>query len=176
LCIYNIPLYNPLMPILDSHSLEIISRSAEQTRRVGMRLGALLKPGDLVALVGDLGSGKTTLVQGIAAGWGTLDPVSSPTFVLVNVYRHSDGSRLFHLDTYRLNGSAEAVDLDLDTMLDQGPMVVEWAERVKEVLPEEGLWVHLNYIDEAQRDLIFSGRGDYYADLLGRFRKLVYGG
>jgi tRNA threonylcarbamoyladenosine biosynthesis protein TsaE len=71
------------MPILDSHSLEIISRSAEQTRRVGMRLGALLKPGDLVGLVGDLGSGKTTLVQGIAAGWGTFDQVSSPSMSTV---------------------------------------------------------------------------------------------
>jgi tRNA threonylcarbamoyladenosine biosynthesis protein TsaE len=156
------------MPILDSHSLEIISRSSEQTRRVGMRLGALLKPGDLVALVGNLGSGKTTLVQGIAAGWGSLDPVSSPTFVIVNVYRHSDGVRLFHLDAYRLNGSDEALDLDLDSMLDQGPMIVEWAERVKSV--------QLNYIDEVQRDLIFSGRGQYYEDLLSRFRKLIYGG
>lgn len=164
------------MPILDSHSLEIISRSTEQTRRVGMRLGALLQPGDLVALVGDLGSGKTTLVQGIAAGWGSLDPVSSPTFVLVNVYRHSDGLRLFHVDAYRLNGSVEALDLDLDIMLEQGPMVVEWAERVQEVLPESGLWVHLNYVDEVQRDLIFSGRGQYYEELLSRFRKLVYGG
>jgi len=164
------------MPILDPHSLEIISRSTEQTRRVGMRLGALLQPGDLVALVGDLGSGKTTLVQGIAAGWGSLDPVSSPTFVLVNVYRHTDGLRLFHLDAYRLNGSHEALDLDLDAMLDQGPMIVEWAERVQAVLPEQGLWVHLNYIDEVQRDLIFSGRGQYYQGLLTRFRKLVYGG
>ncbi len=164
------------MPILDSHSLEIISRSIEQTRRVGMRLGALLKPGDLVALVGDLGSGKTTLVQGIAAGWGTLDPVSSPTFVLVNVYRHTDGVRLFHLDAYRLNGPAEALDLDLESMLDQGPLVVEWAERVQTVLPEQGLWVHLNYIDETQRDLMFSSRGKYYDDLLSGFRKLVYGG
>ncbi|OGO27255.1 MAG: tRNA (adenosine(37)-N6)-threonylcarbamoyltransferase complex ATPase subunit type 1 TsaE [Chloroflexi bacterium RBG_16_54_11] len=164
------------MPILDSHSLEIISRSAEQTRRVGMRLGALLKPGDLVALVGDLGSGKTTLVQGIAAGWGSLDPVSSPTFVIVNVYRHSDGLRLFHLDAYRLDGPKEALDLDLDIMLDQGPMVVEWAERVQPVLPEEGLWVHLNYIDDVQRDLIFSARGQNYEALLARFRKLIYGG
>src|SRR5512135_196236 len=164
------------MPILDSHSLEIISRSAEQTRRVGMRLGGLLKPGDLVALVGDLGSGKTTLVQGIAAGWGTFDQVSSPTFVLVNVYRHTDGVRLFHLDAYRLSCSAEAIELDLDAMLDQGPMVVEWAERVQEVLPEEGLWVHLNYIDDVQRDLIFSGRGAYYEALLSRFRKFIYGG
>src|SRR5512136_1064935 len=161
------------MPILDSHSLEIISRSAEQTRRVGMRLGALLQPADLVALVGDLGSGKTTLVQGIAAGWGSLDPVSSPTFVIVNVYRHSNGERLFHLDAYRLNGSTEALDLDLDNMLDQGPMVVEWAERVQAALPEQGLWVHMSYIDEVQRDLMFSGRGLYYEELLSRFRKLV---
>jgi tRNA threonylcarbamoyladenosine biosynthesis protein TsaE len=164
------------MPILDSHSLEIISRSTDQTRRVGMRLGTLLKAGDLVALVGDLGSGKTTLVQGIAAGWGTLDPVSSPTFVLVNVYRHSDGLRLFHMDAYRLNSPIEALDLDLENMLDQGPMIVEWAERVQAVLPEEGLWVHLTYIDDVQRDLIFSGHGLYYEELLARFRKLVYGG
>jgi tRNA threonylcarbamoyladenosine biosynthesis protein TsaE len=164
------------MPILNPHSLEIISRSAEQTRRVGMRLGALLHPGDLVALVGDLGSGKTTLVQGIAAGWGSLDPVSSPTFVIVNVYRHSDGMRLFHLDAYRLDGPGEAIDLDLEIMLDQGPMIVEWAERVQSVLPEHGLWVHLNYIDDVQRDLIFSARGHYYEDMLSRFRKLIYGG
>ncbi|OGN88954.1 MAG: tRNA (adenosine(37)-N6)-threonylcarbamoyltransferase complex ATPase subunit type 1 TsaE [Chloroflexi bacterium RBG_13_48_10] len=164
------------MPILDPHSLEIISRSAEQTRRVGMRLGALLQPGDLVALVGDLGSGKTTLVQGIVAGWGSHDLVSSPTFVIVNVYRHTGGLRLFHLDAYRLNGSTEALDLDLDDMLDQGPIIVEWAERVQSALPDQGLWVHLNYIDDVQRDLIFSGRGLYYEELLSRFRKLVYGG
>jgi tRNA threonylcarbamoyladenosine biosynthesis protein TsaE len=141
-----------------------------------MRLGALLQPGDLVALVGDLGSGKTTLVQGIASGWGSLDPVSSPTFVIVNVYRHSNGLRLFHLDAYRLKGSTEALDLDLDIMLDQGPMIVEWAERVQSALPEQGLWVHMSYIDEVQRDLMFSGRGQYYEELLSRFRKLVYGG
>jgi tRNA threonylcarbamoyladenosine biosynthesis protein TsaE len=164
------------MPILDPHSLEIISRSTEQTRRVGMRLGALLKSADLVALVGDLGSGKTTLVQGIAAGWGSLDPVSSPTFVIVNVYRHTGGLRLFHLDAYRLNDASEAQDLDLESMLDQGPMIVEWAERVQSVLPDQGLWVHLKYIDDVQRDLMFSGRGQYYQDLLSRFRKIIYGG
>src|SRR5690606_20946296 len=91
--------YNPnRMPILMSQSMEFISRSAEQTRRAGMRLGGLLQPGDVIGLVGDLGSGKTTLVQGIAAGWGSLDQVSSPTFVLVNVYRRPDQGKLYHLD------------------------------------------------------------------------------
>ncbi|HSQ16302.1 MAG TPA: tRNA (adenosine(37)-N6)-threonylcarbamoyltransferase complex ATPase subunit type 1 TsaE [Anaerolineales bacterium] len=164
------------MPILDFHSLEIISRSAEQTRRVGMRLGTLLQAGDLIGLVGDLGSGKTTLVQGVAAGWGSLDPVSSPTFVLVNVYRRLDGMRLFHLDAYRLSGAAEAIDLDLDAMLDQGPMLVEWAERVQEALPAGGLWVQLTYVDENQRDMIIKARGEHYISMLANFRKLVYGG
>src|SRR5512139_2671207 len=98
------------MPVLDRQSLEFISRSAEQTRRAGMRLGALLRTGDLVCLVGDLGTGKTTLMQGVSAGWGSLDAASSPTFVLVNVYRRPDGKRLYHLDAYRLSGAGEAED------------------------------------------------------------------
>lgn len=86
------------MPILDPNSLEFFSRSAEQTRRVGMRLGALLQKGDVIALVGDLGAGKTTFVQGVAVGWGSTDAVSSPTYVLVNVYRRTDGTQFAHLD------------------------------------------------------------------------------
>lgn len=164
------------MPILEPHSLEILSRSAEQTRRVGMRLGALLHTGDLIGLVGDLGSGKTTLVQGIAAGWGSLDLASSPTFVLVNLYRRPDGMRMYHLDAYRLSGAAEAIDLDLDNLIEQGPLVVEWAERVRSALPEDCLWVTLKWIDESQRDLLFSGRGPHYQALVARFRKQVYGG
>ena len=129
------------MPVLDRQSLEFISRRAEQTRRVGMRLGALLQPGDLICLVGDLGAGKTTLVQGISSGWGSLDAANSPTFVLVNVYRRPDGDRLFHLDAYRLSGAAEAEDLDLDALLESGPLVIEWADRIRGRLPKERLWV-----------------------------------
>src|SRR5512139_751687 len=114
------------MPILSSHSLEIISRSPEQTRRVGMRLGTLLKLGDVVHLIGEMGSGKTTFVQGISAGWGSLDPASSPTFVLVNVYRRPDRHTLYHLDAYRLSCIQEAWDLDLDEMIDTGILVIEW--------------------------------------------------
>ncbi len=164
-----------IMPILAKDSLEIISRSAEQTRRVGMRLGALLAPGDIVCLAGDLGSGKTTFVQGLAAGWGSLDPVSSPTFVIVNVYRRLDAGELYHLDAYRLSGPAEAADLDLDMMIERGPLVVEWADIIADALPSERIWADLRYVDETQRDLIFSARGDRHRHLLTEFRRQVYG-
>jgi tRNA threonylcarbamoyladenosine biosynthesis protein TsaE len=162
------------MPILDPHSMEFFSRSAEQTRRVGMRLGGLLKTGDVVCLIGELGSGKTTLVQGIAAGWGSLDPVSSPTFVLVNVYRQLDGRRLYHLDAYRLGSALEAIDLDLDFMLATGPLVVEWAERVQEALPAERLKVTLAYIDEVRRNLTFSAQGRRSEGMLEALRQQLW--
>ncbi len=163
------------MPILDSRSIEFISRSPEQTRRLGMRLGGMLHAGDVVGLVGDLGSGKTTLVQGIASGWGSLDPVSSPTFVLVNVYRHPEGGRLYHLDAYRLSGPMEAEDLDITSMLDAGPLVVEWAERIQPVLPLDFLQVSMSYIDENCRDMIISAHGMRYELLLADIRKQIYG-
>lgn len=164
------------MPILSPHSLEIISRSPEQTRRVGMRLGTLLKPGDVICLVGDLGAGKTTLVQGLAAGWGSLDPVSSPTFVLLNVYRRADGQCLYHLDAYRISGAAEAEELDLDAYLEKGPLIVEWAERIRPALPSDHLWTTLTWVDDSQRDLVFSPHGFRFEKMMDGFRKRVYGG
>jgi tRNA threonylcarbamoyladenosine biosynthesis protein TsaE len=169
------------MPVLDPQSMEFISRSAEQTRRVGMRLGALLQPGDVICLIGDLGAGKTTFVQGISAGWGSLDQANSPTFVLVNVYRRLDGAQLYHLDTYRLSGAAEAVDLDLDTLIENGPLLVEWADRIQEVLPSEHLWVTLQWVtdtyptDENQRDLLFTACGSRYLELLLELRRQIFG-
>jgi tRNA threonylcarbamoyladenosine biosynthesis protein TsaE len=164
------------MPILSTHSLEIISRSPEQTRRVGMRLGALLKPGDVIHLIGELGAGKTTFVQGVSAGWGSLDPATSPTFVLVNVYRRPDSQVLYHLDAYRLNCLQEAWDLDLDEMFENGALLIEWAERIREALPEECLSVKLTIVDENQRDLLIDALGTHYETLLTAFRKGVYGG
>ena len=164
------------MPILNARSLEFISRSAEQTRRVGMRLGGMLQTGDVIGLVGDLGSGKTTLVQGVASGWGSLDQVSSPTFVLVNVYRHPGGAKLFHMDAYRLNGPTEAEELDVITMLEAGPLIVEWSERIREALPTDHLQVTMTYVDENCRDLILSAHGARYELLLTDMRKQIYGG
>ncbi len=163
------------MPILDSNTLEFFSRSPEQTRRVGMRLGGLLQAGDVICLQGELGAGKTTLVQGLAQGWGSLDSVSSPTFVLVNVYRRPDTAQLFHLDAYRLESAPEAEELDIEDLLAQGPLVVEWPERVEPVLPGERLWVKLEYVAEEHREMRFTTRGEHYERLLAALRQAVYG-
>jgi tRNA threonylcarbamoyladenosine biosynthesis protein TsaE len=163
------------MPVFDSHSMEFISKSTDQTRRLGMRLGSFLQSGDLICLVGELGSGKTTLVQGIASGWGSLDQATSPTFVLVNVYRNPGGGSLYHLDAYRLSGALEALDLDLDAMQESGPLVVEWAERIQEALPEEHLWINFYMVSEEQRDMVFTARGKRYEQLIAGLRKQVFG-
>ena len=164
------------MPILDARTLEFFSRSPEQTRRLGVRLGGLLHKSDLLCLSGDLGAGKTTFVQGIAQGWGSLDQVSSPTFVLVNQYRRPDGSCLYHLDSYRMASAWEAVDLDIDRMMETGPMVIEWPERIKEALPANRLWIDLRWIADEQRGMRFNSTGQRYDELLAEFRKRVFGG
>jgi len=143
---------------------------------MGARLGMLLQPGDLVCLSGDLGSGKTTLVQGIAQGWGTLDQVSSPTFVLVNAYRRPDGSTLHHMDSYRMRDAAEAEDLDLTFLLETGALVMEWPERISSILPLDRFWVDMRWVADEQRRMIFSAHGDYYLKMLAEFRQKVFGG
>jgi tRNA threonylcarbamoyladenosine biosynthesis protein TsaE len=164
------------MPILDSRTLEFFSRSPEQTRRLGIRLGALLKRGDLLCLSGDLGSGKTTLVQGMAQGWGSLDHVSSPTFVLCNMYRRPAGDSLYHLDAYRLQNALEGEDLDLDLMLEQGALVVEWAERIQAALPHDFLKIRMRWIADEHRGMVFLPQGSRYEKLLAEFRRNSFGG
>ena len=165
----------PCVPILDKHTFEFFSRSAEQTRRIGMRLGSLLQRSDLICLQGDLGAGKTTLVQGLAQGWGSLDAVSSPTFVLVNEYRRPDAGQLFHMDAYRLESAAEAAELDIDSMLAGGALIIEWAERMLSVLPDERLWVNLEYSAEEQRQMDFRAKGARYDELLAELQASVFG-
>lgn len=163
------------MAVIEKGSFEVISRSPTQTRRIGMRLGEMLQPGDVIGLEGNLGAGKTTFVQGIASGWGSYDSVSSPTYVLINVYRRLDRKQLFHLDAFRLMSPEEAIDLDIDTMLDQGPLLVEWADRIKETLPEDYLWINMRFINDEQRDFIVNARGDRHKNLLDQFREEIYG-
>ena len=163
------------MPILDDNTFEFFSRSVEQTHRFGMRLGSMLSQGDVLCLNGDLGSGKTTLVQGIAKGWGSLDQVTSPTFVIVNTYRRPDGIHLYHLDAYRLQNSQEAEDLDLEEMLENGVLVVEWADQIRAALPEDVLQVQFTWLAEEQRLMRFTAASQHYQDLIRTLRTTVYG-
>lgn len=164
------------MPILDAHMLEFFSRSPEQTRRIGMRLGGSLKKGDVVCLQGELGAGKTTFVQGLAQGWGSLDSVSSPTFILVNQYRRADGEKLFHLDAYRLDSVPEAEELDLDSMLAEGALLIEWPERLGNLIPAENLWINLDHIADEHRQMNFKANGKHFDDLLDGVRHAMVGG
>lgn len=140
-----------------------------------MQLGALLETGDVICLEGDLGSGKTTLVQGIAAGWGSLEAVTSPTFVLVNVYRRPDGAQLFHMDAYRLENAAEATALDLDALLESGPLIVEWADRISAALPRERMRLKLVTVDEDRRHVEVQPEGERYQEKAEALKETVYG-
>ncbi len=163
------------MAILDFESIDFTSRSPEQTERVGMRLGRLLQTGDVILLNGDLGAGKTTIIRGIAKGWGTIDPVTSPTFVLVNEYYRMDKSILFHMDAYRIGSIWEAEELDLDRMLREGVLLVEWAERIKDALPKECLIINMRWISDEQREIIIKPNGDHYKNILLSFRQNAFG-
>ena len=156
--------------------IDYFSRSPEQTRRIGMRLGGALQAGDVICLQGDLGAGKTTFVQGVALGWGSQDAVSSPTFIIVNMYRRGDEARLFHMDAYRLDSTLEAEELDLEAMLAQGALLVEWPERMDGLVPAECLWIRFEPMDEEERKMNFRAKGKRYDDLLDVIRQAANGG
>jgi tRNA threonylcarbamoyladenosine biosynthesis protein TsaE len=164
------------MPVYSANSFDFVSRSPEQTRRIGSRLGTLIQPGDVLALSGDLGAGKTTFVQGIAEGWGSVDSVSSPTFVLVNIYRRLTGERLHHMDAYRIESALEAEDLDIEEMLSNGALIVEWAERIRSALPAEYLSVQLSWVADEQRNLVFIPYGKRYEELAREYKRQLFGG
>ncbi len=117
---------------------------AVATQALAARLAGILQPGDLVLLQGDLGAGKTTFTQGLARALGVGTAVTSPTFVLMNIYPTTAGFDLVHVDVYRLDLLSEVADLGLAEMLDDGSVaVVEWGERAAAALPGEHLLVRI---------------------------------
>ncbi len=145
-----------------------ISRSPTATAALGRRLGERLRAGSVIALTGELGCGKTLLMRGIGVGLGVPPrQVNSPTFVLVNEYR----GRLpvWHLDLYRLSGEADAVELGLSDYLaraGEGVMVVEWAEKIPSLLPDERLDVVFEVTGKRQRRLDLTASGERFAGIL----------
>lgn len=149
-------------------TLHLVTDSEHATEELGARLAALLEPGDVVALVGELGAGKTCLARGIARGLGIAEPVTSPTFILVAEYRTPKGMTLYHADCYRLDApAAEALDIGLDELMDgRGVCVVEWAERVAALLPPDHLRIELVTGDATTRRLAIRATGPRSAGLV----------
>lgn len=138
---------------------EYLTRSEEETRALGERVGRLLHKGDVVLLSGALGTGKTCFTQGIARGLGVRVPVNSPSFVIMNEYEGRE--RLFHVDLYRIEDVEELDELGLWDYAEQGVLVIEWPERGADILPGDGLIVELRYgARERERSIALRGRGE----------------
>jgi tRNA threonylcarbamoyladenosine biosynthesis protein TsaE len=150
------------------------SGSPEETRRLAMALSPLLRPGDVISLGGDLGSGKTTFVQGLAVGLGIPARVTSPSFVLMKEYL---GGRypLIHMDVYRLERMQDVVDLGYDEFLDPSHIVVvEWGDMVEPLLPKEHLSIHLRYGElDSGREIALQARGGRWETRLPMMRTLI---
>jgi tRNA threonylcarbamoyladenosine biosynthesis protein TsaE len=143
------------------------TQSPAETYTLGQQLGCLLRPGQVIALHGDLGAGKTVLTQGLAAGLGVTERVTSPTFTLVNRYHTADGFDLVHIDCYRLGDNSvdaalEASAFGLEEILEgEDVVVIEWAERVAALLPADHLEITIAQPeeDEQARQFTFAAGG-----------------
>ncbi len=168
------------MPILQGPDvLDFISHSPTQTRRLGARLARLLFPGAVVALFGPLGAGKTAFVQGLAEGLGIGDPVTSPSFTLIQTYPFLRGEWrgvLYHVDLYRLEGPTDLEDVGLEDVFadDEGLVAVEWADRAGPFLPPERLEIHLEILAEGKRRMRWTPRGEAYRALVRRFYQATF--
>ncbi len=148
-----------------------MSSSVEETQAFGERLGRLLRAGDVVALYGELGSGKTTLVQGLAQGIGR-DPhsVKSPTFVLMREYPGQ--VPLIHVDGYRLEGAPAISWLDLEALFSPHKItVIEWAERFTGLLPDDRLEVRLEHVSANRRRLALTPSGPRAKEIIAQFQQ-----
>ena len=142
--------------------MEFITTSPAQTERIGAALAGQLKAGTVIAYQGDLGAGKTAFTRGLARGLGYTDPVTSPTYTIVNEYL---GGRLplFHFDMYRLASSEDLWDIGWEDYLDRGGVcAVEWSENVCDAL-ENALTVRIEKLGEDRRKIIIEGEFDHAA-------------
>ncbi len=140
---------------IENSTLRIATKSADETIAIGERLGKMLKPGDVIALSGDLGAGKTTLTRGIALGLGVTADVHSPTFTLI--HEHPGPVPLYHIDVYRLSSEQDAEFIGIDDYVyGDGVTIIEWAETIKSLLPPERLDIHLKMTGDTDRDLVLS--------------------
>lgn len=140
------------------------TKDALQTIELGKKIGELLNPGDVVLLTGDLSAGKTTITKGIGQALGITRVINSPTFTIVKSYNGK--CPLYHLDLYRLDGLNN--DFDLEEYIESdGICVIEWPYQVSEILPDEYLIICLKRINEFEREIEISYKGERYKKIVG---------
>ncbi len=138
--------------------MTLVSRSPQETREIGRRLGAQLSRGDLVGLMGELGSGKTVLTQGICLGLGVEESVKSPSFIIITEYMGV--IPVYHFDLYRIGSLDEFLALGYeDYFYGEGATIIEWAEKVMSLLPPDRIEVWLSILDEQSRELTVKSFG-----------------
>lgn len=137
--------------------MNILSDSPDKTKQIGEELGRCLKKNDVVALFGELGSGKTCFTQGLMKGLGVKDSkVTSPSFVLINEY--SGRLPVYHFDIYRLNNTREVIDLGYEEYFyGDGVTIIEWADKIEELLPKDCIRVYLKIVGENEREIDVQG-------------------
>ncbi len=132
---------------------EIITKNPKETQKLGMLLAEEIKDGRVVALSGELGSGKTTFTQGLLRGLGIKGPYTSPTFVIMKKYI----SNIYHLDAYRV-GEKDILDLGWEEIISEPEniIIVEWADRIKNIIPKDSIWIEFGWLAENERKIKFS--------------------
>jgi tRNA threonylcarbamoyladenosine biosynthesis protein TsaE len=155
-------------------TVTITSHTPRQTEQIGSLLGSMLAKGDIIALCGELGTGKTTLVRGMARGIGLEEgEVVSPSFTLVNEYEGP--LRLFHIDLYRLADEKELIAIDYEEYLTaDGVVVIEWADRLPQAIPADSLWITLRYLGTERREIVLRAEGDRYKMMIEELQRKVY--
>ena len=145
----------------------LITENAAETKALGEKIGRQLRGGEVIALTGELGAGKTCLTQGLALGLGVdaREYVTSPTFTLINEYQGR--VPLYHIDLFRLEDMEETENLGCEECFyGKGITVVEWAEKAETILPEEYLSIELTPLDENRRQIVLKPLGKRYRDIL----------
>ncbi len=130
----------------------IISTKVVHTLNTAKQFSHLLHPGDIIGLIGDLGSGKTIFVKGIAQGLGIEEPVTSPTFSILQIY--TGKYKLYHFDLYRLNSKSELMEIGYEEyFFAKGIVVIEWAEKFLDFLPKNSYLIYMKYMDQKKREI-----------------------
>ena len=126
------------------------TKSPKETIKLGKKIAKYLKKGDIIGFIGELGSGKTTIIKGIVKHFSNSD-VYSPSFIIVNEYQGK--IPIFHFDLYRIKDFDELIDIGWEDYIDKGIILIEWAEKIKKNLPKNIIWVKINIIEKKKRKI-----------------------